>query len=53
MRTRNLFSVALALLVLVQLAACQGEEEQARQGGKGPLVSVFLVGARDRTWTAR
>ena len=53
MRTRNLFSVALALLVLVQLAACQGEEEQARQGGKGPLVSVFHVEAKDRPWTAQ
>ena len=53
MRTRNLFSVALALLVLVQLAACQGEEEQARQGGKGPLVSVFHVEAKDRPWPAQ
>lgn len=48
-----MFSVALALLVLVQLAACQGEEEQARQGGKGPLVSVFHVEAKDRPWPAQ
>ena len=53
MRTRNMFSVALALLVLVQLAACKGEEEQVRQGGKGPLVSVFHVEAKDRPWTAQ
>lgn len=53
MRTRNMFSVALALLVLVQLAACQGEEDQARQGGKGPLVSVFHVEAKDRPWPAQ
>lgn len=53
MRTRNMFSAALALLVLVQLAACKGEEEQAQQGGRGPLVSVFHVEAKDRPWTAQ
>ena len=46
-----MFSAALALFMLVQLAACKGEE-QARQGGKGPLVSVFHVEAKDRPWPA-
>ena len=43
MRMRNMFSVALALLVLVQLTACQGEEEQARQGGDKEALKLVLA----------
>ena len=56
MRTRNMFSVALALLVLVQLAACQGEHAEAAgflfftdelRHFEGDLVGPFFGGFID------